>query len=372
MSSERMRRKLKRIIEFLDIFKVKVQKKISAIDLFCGIGGMTHGFILEGIKVVAGIDADSSCRYAFKVNNKAKFIEKKIEDIKGEELISLYPENNIKILIGCAPCQPFSKYTSKKPKDEKWGLLYEFSRLVREVEPEIVSMENVPGLATRPQHYVFDNFVEALESNNYKISFFIVYCPDYGIPQTRTRLVLFASKFGKIELINNTHNPDEYIKVCDIIEYLPPIKDGDIDANDPLHSARRLSELNKKRIRASIPGGTWRDWDDDLKLSCHKKSTGKHYASVYGRMRWDELSPTITTQAYGYGNGRFGHPDQDRAISLREASLLQAFPPDYKFINPSRKFSMKEIGRHIGNAVPPRLGQIIARSIIKHLEINNV
>lgn len=372
MSRERKRGKLKRIIELLDIFKVKVQNKISAIDLFCGIGGMTHGFILEGIKVVAGTDVDPSCRYAFELNNKAKFIEKRIEDIKGEELISLYPRNKIKILIGCAPCQPFSKYTNKRPKDEKWGLLYEFSRLVREVGPEIVSMENVPGLATRPQHYVFDNFVENLESNNYKVSFFIVYCPDYGIPQTRSRLVLFASKFGKINIIEKTYLPSEYPSVKGAIGHLSPIKDGEIDSNDPLHRTCRLSELNKKRIKASIPGGTWRDWNDDLKLSCHKKSTGKHYASVYGRMQWDELSPTITTQAYGYGNGRFGHPDQDRAISLRESSLLQAFPSDYKFIDPSRKSPTREIGRHIGNAVPPKLGQIIARSIIKHLEINNV
>ena len=130
----------------------------------------------------------------------------------------------------------------------------------------------------------------------------------------------------------------------------------------------RLSPTNLKRIRQSTPGGTWRDWDEELQLECHKKESGKTYPSVYGRMSWDEPSPTITTQFYGYGNGRFGHPEQDRALSLREGAILQSFPPDYVFIDNEHPSNRREIGIHIGNAVPVELGRAIGLSIQQHLQ----
>jgi DNA (cytosine-5)-methyltransferase 1 len=122
------------------------------------------------------------------------------------------------------------------------------------------------------------------------------------------------------------------------------------------------------RIKASKPGGTWRDWDRKLLANCHRKSSGKTYPSVYGRMAWDAPAPTITTQAYAFGSGRFGHPEQDRAISLREAALLQTFPDDYVFVEPHAEVRFATIGRLIGNAVPPRLGEVVAESILAHLD----
>ena len=125
-------------------------------------------------------------------------------------------------------------------------------------------------------------------------------------------------------------------------------------------------------MRQSKPGGTWRDWDKELLLECHKKDTGKSYGSVYGRMKWNEPSPTITTQFYNYGTGRFGHPEQNRALSIREGSLLQTFPSNYKFYDPKEERPpIKELGAHIGNAVPVDLAYIIGKSIIKHLEFYN-
>jgi DNA (cytosine-5)-methyltransferase 1 len=141
---------------------------------------------------------------------------------------------------------------------------------------------------------------------------------------------------------------------------------------DSLHVSSHLSEQNLERIQASKPGGSWKDWDEDLRASCHRIKSGKTYGSVYGRMEWNKPAPTITTQFYGFGNGRFGHPTQDRAISIREGALLQTFPKGYKFVAPKEDVKIKELGRHIGNAVPPRLGQIIARSIKMHLEDSNV
>ena len=164
------------------------------------------------------------------------------------------------------------------------------------------------------------------------------------------------------------YDSEHYPTVRQAIGNLSALKDGEQDANDLLHRACRLSPTNLKRIRQSTPGGTWRDWDEELQLECHNKESGKTYPSVYGRMSWDEPSPTITTQFYGYGNGRFGHPEQDRALSLREGAILQSFPPDYVFIDNDHPSNRREIGIHIGNAVPVELGRAIGISIQQHLQ----
>ena len=340
-----------------------------AIDLFCGIGGLTKGLSLSGINVQAGIDIDNSCRFAYERNNDAQFINYDITLLDGEQLKALYPDNAIRILVGCAPCQPFSKYTNRYrkdgPTDDKWKLLYSFSRLVEEVYPEIVSMENVPELENE---IVFTDFVSVLKKLNYFVDWKIVYCPEYGVPQSRKRLVLLASRFGEIKLIPPLYDTEHYPTVRQAIGNLPALKNGEQDANDLLHRACRLSSINLKRIQQSIPGGTWRDWDEELQLKCHKKASGKTYSSVYGRMCWDQPSPTITTQFYGYGNGRFGHPEQDRALSLREGVILQSFPADYIFIDDTHPSNRREIGIHIGNAVPVELGRAIGISIQQHLQ----
>ena len=340
-------------------------KPASVVDLFCGIGGLSHGFVKEDFNVVAGIDDDETCRYAYETNNDATFIKKDIAGMKADEISELYPAGDTKILVGCAPCQPFSRYTLREGEDEKWKLLRSFVELIKGVQPEIVSMENVPELE---KHHVYNEFKEALTGEGYHVKPYRVYCPDYGVPQTRERLVLFASKHGEIEIIKPTHEPKKYRTVRDAIGRLEPLQAGQTSVKDPLHRARALNELNLKRIMSTPPGGGWRDWDEELILDCHKAPTGKSYPSVYGRMKWDEPSPTMTTHCGGLGNGRFGHPEQHRAISLREAALFQTFPMNYRFIRPKVKVASKTLSRHIGNAVPVRLGVVIARSIKRHLE----
>lgn len=338
-----------------------------AIDLFCGIGGLTHGLQLSGISVHAGFDIDESCRYAYEANNDAEFVAADVANLRADDLMAFYPEGTTKILVGCAPCQPFSKYTQRYRKDghtgSKWRLLDSFARLIHEIRPEIVSMENVPELATQS---VFHDFVRTLENEHYYVSWQVVYCPDYGVSQGRKRLVLLASLLGDIHLIPPLYAPENYLTVRDVIGNLPPILAGQADANDPLHCASRLSAINLVRIQNSIPGGTWRDWDEELQLDCHKKASGSTYPAVYGRMCWDEPAPTITTQFYGYGNGRFGHPEQNRALSIREGAMLQSFPADYEFVAPGERVIKRELGIHIGNAVPVNLGMAIGMSIQNH------
>lgn len=215
---------------------------------------------------------------------------------------------------------------------------------------------------------IFQDFCNELTEMGYNYSYSVVFCPDYGIPQRRRRLVLLASKLGEISILPKTHTPDNYVTVRDVISSLPPIESGEICVTDPLHRARQLSPLNIKRIQATKEGGSWRDWPDELVLDCFKKDSGRTYGSVYGRMKWNEPAPTMTTQCTGLGNGRFGHPEQDRAISLREAAIFQTFPENYQFAEHNNVSNPSIVCRQIGNAVPPMLGRVIARSIKEHLK----
>lgn len=334
---------------------------IEAVDLFCGVGGLTAGLLKAGVKVKAGYDIEPQCQFGYEYNNKnAKFILKDVAEVTKEEIDSLYSKGAIRLLAGCAPCQPFSTYNQGKDTrlDKKWPLLYHFSRLIEEVRPELVTMENVPDVV---KHEVYHDFVAKLEALGYTVSAQRVDCVQYGIPQTRKRHVLLASLISdNISLIPATH--EKPITVKEVIESLPLLNAGEQDDSDPLHICSKLSSLNLKRIRASKPGGTWRDWPEELVAKCHTKSSGKSYSSVYGRMEWDKPAPTITTQCYGFGNGRFGHPTQDRAISLREAALFQTFPNNYKFFEGNMNF--QSIGRMIGNAVPVRLGEVVGLSLL--------
>ena len=256
------------------------------------------------------------------------------------------------------------RYRKRGRNDDKWKLLYSFSKLIDDLNPSIISMENVPELE---REKVFHDFVKHLENKGYNYSYSIVFCPDYGVPQKRKRLVLLASKLGDIHLIPPIYNTNNYKTVRDAIYNLEHLNSGETSKNDAIHCATKLTNINLERIRQSVPGGTWKDWDENLKLDCHKKKSGKSYGAVYGRMVWDEPSPTITTQFYGYGNGRFGHPEQDRALSYREGALLQSFPIDYDFVENKDNFNKRELGIHIGNAVPVELGRAIGISIQNHL-----
>lgn len=338
---------------------------IEAVDLFCGAGGLTCGLRQSGVTVRAGYDIDPACSYPFRTNNEAAFIHADVSTVSAEEVASHYTPGTIRLLAGCAPCQPFSTYNQGRStvSDPKWPLLYEFARLIREIEPELVTMENVPNVT---KHQVYEDFVATLRAQGYQVWASKVRCQNYGLPQTRTRHVLLASKLGPIELIPPTHDVNPRT-VRELIGHLPPIEAGETHGHDPLHKAQGLSPLNLYRIRASRPGGTWRDWPKSLLADCHRKDSGKTYAGVYGRMNWDAPSPTMTTQCYGFGNGRFGHPEQDRGISLREAAILQSFPESYAFTEPERPITFSAVGRLIGNAVPPRLGEIIGISLREHI-----
>ncbi|HEN8730670.1 TPA: DNA cytosine methyltransferase [Pseudomonas putida] len=344
---------------------------VTAIDLFCGAGGLTKGLKNAGINVTHGVDCDETCQYAYEENNQgSKFLSKSVTDIKESEIDSWFADSQIKLLAGCAPCQPFSKYAStRKSDDDKWMLLREFERLIKSSKPDLVTMENVPQLRT---HEIFKHFVNNLNSAGYHLDCKVISCAEYGLPQSRKRLVLVASKLGPINIIPPQLTPTEFKTVASAIKHLPPIGAGEKHIADPLHYSASLSAINLRRIISSKPGGTWRDWPESLRAPCHAKASGSTYASVYGRMEWNKPSPTMTTQSYGYGNGRFGHPEQNRALSLREIAILQSFPDDYKFFAPGRDLSTRAICTMLGNAVPVRLGEVIGDTFMQHLQDLNI
>lgn len=346
----------------------KPTTKIQAVDLFCGIGGLTYGLREAGIDVRAGVDNDGSCRGGYVRNNKgAKFIDMDIRDVTGGKIREYYEGADVRVLVGCAPCQPFSAHARKnkaRGSHDDCSLLLEFSRLIKESQPDIVSVENVPGLA---RHGVFEEFMQNLRGMGYACSKpRIVFCPEYGVPQTRRRLVLLASKRGDIDLVPPTcKSKAEWPTVGTSIKGLPPIQHGGECDAVPDHCAMKLNAKNLERIRQSKPGGSWRDWDEDIVADCHRKS---YYPAPYGRMEWGSQAPTITTQFCYYSTGRFGHPSQDRAISLREAACLQTFPESYTFQDEEKTLTAREIARQIGNAVPVELARAIGNSIRGHVD----
>lgn len=341
---------------------VPQERTIEAIDLFCGVGGLSCGLASQGVRVVAGIDIDPACQYPFTANHReARFMLSDIKKVRSADLVAFWSRGAIRLLAGCAPCQPFSSYANTAQVDKKkWRLLDEFKRLIQECSPELVTMENVPRLQGAAP---FKAFLRELRKGNYHVAFGVVNAADYGAPQSRKRLVLVASRIGPVKMPVPTHgSPSQWITVRQAIGRLPTLGDGQQSATDSMHLAANLSPLNQSRIRASKPGGTWHDWPSELLAECHRRESGKHSTGVYGRMLWDKPAPTMTTLCNGYGNGRFGHPEQHRGISLREAAIFQSFPKNYRFVEPGRPVVSKTLARLIGNAVPPKLGEAVAKS----------
>jgi DNA (cytosine-5)-methyltransferase 1 len=339
--------------------------RVSAIDLFCGAGGLSLGLRQAGMSIAAGIDLDASCQYAYESNIEAPFLESDVRDVTAGQLGHIWAPGYVRLLAGCAPCQPFSPYRRgvDTSAEKQWPLLDEFGRLVSETLPELVTMENVPRIGSS---IVFQRFVSLLERLNYHTAWETCYGPLFGLPQHRRRLVLLASRLGPIDSPAPVSDPTA-TTVRTAIAALPPLEAGETHADDPLHKCRSLAPVNLERIRASRPGGTWEDWPEDLRAPCHRRSSGASFRNVYARMTWDEPSPTITTLAYNYGAGRFGHPDQDRAISLREAALLQGFPAGYRFVSPGTPVRLNAVSRMIGNAVPPPIAASAGRHILAHV-----
>ncbi|MFC6756763.1 MULTISPECIES: DNA cytosine methyltransferase [Haloarcula] len=357
--------------------------KITAVDLFCGSGGLSYGLEQAGISVLKGIDYDPDCAYPYEQNLDGEFRQLNAESLAQdpEPIARMFPwDSDVKVLAACAPCQPYSTMGHEKDKShedhDKWGRLKDVKKIVEYVEPDVVVTENV--LQVRNDS-VYEEFIEFLEDSGYFVNSDEnkkVYCPEYGIPQKRKRWVVMASKVGPISLPDPMYEDEsEYPTAREAIGHLPSLQAGETHPDHDLHRSRTLSKKNLERIENIEPGEDWRVWEErgleHLLADCHKKASGRSYKAPYSRMRPDEPAPTITTQFYNYGSGRFGHydTDQNRAISLLEGALLQTFPEDYDFYDEWDDVGVKNLGRLIGNAVPPLLAEHIGRGILEHVDV---
>jgi len=330
------------------------------IDFFCGGGGMTKGFITAGIDMQFGFDLNPSCQETYERNNRIPYLCRDITTVNVAELIEEFPEinhNDELVIVGCAPCQPFSKQRNSNEEHVDTNLLDYFGTVVTELLPGFIVVENVPGIEGKP---VFLRFLELLNGNGYEVVYDVLNAKNYGVPQNRKRIVLIASRICRPELPAETHGEGllPYETVRNAIDRFPAIAAGEANQIFPNHVAASLSRVNINRIQATpLDGGSRTDWPEELILKCHNGNHRGH-TDVYGRMRWNQVAPTLTSKCFSLSNGRFGHPTQNRAISLREAASLQSFPDDYIFYG-----NQGEIGKQIGNAVPVLLAQRIGEKI---------
>jgi DNA (cytosine-5)-methyltransferase 1 len=342
---------------------------LKAIDFFCGAGGMSFGLARAGVEILAGIDCDPSCKGTYEHNNKpARFLERDIVSLEPMELakeLGVEQNDDDLILVGCSPCQFWSKINTDKSKSEKSAfLLREFERFVTWFNPGFVVIENVPGLATKKDQTILPQFKEFLEEQGFSHAHDVINANMYGVPQNRKRYLLIATRLReKIELPKGRKNMRLVVRnFLGESNGFQCISAGHNDTTRFLHTAANLSPENLRRMQSTPKdGGTRSSWKDnpDLQINAYE-GRDDIFRDVYARMFWNKPAPTITTRFNSFSNGRFGHPVENRAISLREGATLQTVPKNYIF----KASNHSTIARQIGNAVPPAMATRIGRHLI--------
>lgn len=354
-----------RVKEAITDSEKKLKNEIVAIDFFCGVGGLTRGLLNTGIKVLAGIDIDYTAKETYEKNNPGSvFIPEDVNNIQGKELIKIFGIDRKKsklLFAACAPCQPFSNQNKNKGDwDKRATLLSQFARIVDECKPDFLFVENVPGISKKYGNSTYSRFLGVLRKNKYYFDVDVVNAKYYGVPQSRARFMLIATKKGEIKLPAKIYDGKNipFRTVRDAIQKYPPIEAGTENSKYPNHIARNIEPINLMRLKNTPKdGGTRESWPKDLILKCHKFHAG--HKDTYGRMYWDKPAPTLTCKCNSISNGRYGHPVQNRAISIREAAALQTFPDNYVFEGLPTRITV-----HIGNAVPVRVGEVIGLKLV--------
>lgn len=342
---------------------------LYAVDFFCGAGGMTQGLRAAGIAVVAGVDVDGGMRATYEANHApaSRFVQRDIRECSAEDVKGWIPAGGRPeelVLVGCSPCQFWSRVPSSKVASKDGStLLLELGRLARELRPGYVVVENVPGLMKLGTHAVLSPFLADLKAAGFRNwAFEEVRSAWYGVPQRRPRFLLVASRYHDVVTLP-PHDPQaaptvrEFIGVHNGFMHL---RAGETDPDDPWHRASALSPDNELRIEMTPPdGGDRRAWrDTELQLATYRSRNGS-FRNVYGRLWWDQPAATLTTRFNSLSNGRFGHPTEHRALSVREGATLQTFPRDYVF-----EGGLHAVCRQIGNAVPPMVAEAIGRHLV--------
>lgn len=334
----------------------------TAVDLFAGCGGLTTGLKMAKFQVLGAVEIDAAASNVYSLNHpEIKMFENDVSIIDVESMLNSLRlrKGELDLLAGCPPCQGFSTVRTLNGKnlvnDDRNELIFEFLRLAKGIRPKTIMLENVPGLATDSR---IEKFSKSLRGLGYSVRFQVLNVADYAVPQRRLRVVLLAGLFGAIDFARPAKTRKT---VRDAIGFLPAAgKSGDPPHDFPEERSKRIQFLISQ-----IPkdGGSRKDLPQSLQLSCHKRCDG--FKDVYGRMKWDDIAPTLTTGCFNPSKGRFLHPEENRTITIREAALLQTFPQRYKL---PAEFGKVTLALQIGNALPPEFVRRHAEAVKKYLE----
>jgi len=356
-------------------------RKPTAIDLFCGAGGLSLGLKKAGFEVVAAVELNPEITKTYKANHrKTKLLIKDIREVTGKEIFELTGRREVDLVAGCPPCQGFSQLTAKyKRQDARNDLVLEMARIVAEIKPKMVMIENVPGIVTKGK-FILDEFLKRLKKLGYLVNMSVLQMADYGVPQSRRRFVLLAGKGFRVPLPKPTHSRNgdakkklkPWITVSEVIGNMTkPVKlSFAVQNGGPekfnWHVIRDLKEISIERLKAMKEGDGRLALPKRLRPKCHK-SEEAGFRNVYGRLRWNKVSPTITSGCTAPCMGRFGHPEEDRAISIREAALIQTFPATYKF-----KTRFMDVACDlVGNTLPYRFAYKVSKMCLTALRVWN-
>jgi len=343
------------------------RRELKVVDFFCGGGGMSYGMQQAGLTILAGIDNELACADTYKANiDGAEFIHADVCKLKVRALqkkLSLKRNDDSLVLIGCSPCQFWSIINTDRRKSKKSkNLLVEFQRFVKYFNPGYVVVENVPGVLRQKEESGLRKFIDWLEEHNYSIHFSVHNVNDFGVPQNRKRFTLVANRVSDKKIFPEKRSTKLVVKdVLGPANGFPSIPAGHRDTTEFLHSTLNLGELNQERLtHVTKDGGNRLGFANiaHLQLKCFE-GKDMSFRDTFGRLWWDRPSPTITTKFFNISNGRFVHPEEDRALSIREGAVLQSFPKDYIF----KGNGIESIARIIGNAVPPEYAKSIGLAI---------
>lgn len=353
--------------------------KPIAIELFSGCGGLTKGMRDAGFHVAAAVENDPNAAQTYRWNHEeTRLLQEDVRELSATDLLQAVGGGPVSLLAGCAPCQGFCSLTSKYRRDDSRNeLLLVMAEMIKGVRPEALMMENVPGVLSRGKP-IFEEFVRMISNLGYRPKWRVEQMANYGVPQSRRRLVLLAGLGFEIDFPEPTHtqHPDLESNLCPWVT----VKEAIAHMGSPVtlrtaqknggprsynwHVVRNIQPQVRQRLDEAIPGQTWTRIDESIRPECHRNNY-RGFTNTYGRMAWDQVSPTITGGCTTASMGRFGHPNKSRyTISVREAAILQTFPSDYKFVTER----MDAACNLIGNAVPPLYGKVIAGKIMSSLK----
>jgi DNA (cytosine-5)-methyltransferase 1 len=340
--------------------------RLNAIDLFAGAGGLSLGLVRAGFDIRVAIDSWQLAVDTYTKNFQHPAICEDISYLSSGRLLDYagIPTGRVDLLAGGPPCQGFSLQRIGPDSDKRNQLVLEFATLIQDLKPRAFLMENVAGLLGRRGRELFGQFLRLVEDGGYNTLVDVVNAADYGVPQNRRRVLVLGWRREDPPLSLPSPGARQPLTVMNAIGDLPPpAHAGTSSEYDPLHVESKLSALNRRRIELIPPGGGFEDLPIDLRVPCHRIGAAKiGHRGVYGRLHPDEPAATITARFDSFTRGRFGHPYQHRNLTLREGARLQSFPDNFVFLG-----NREEIAAQIGNAVPPRLAEVMARAIAEQL-----